>query len=527
MQNYNVANNAESLLKVGVDWNLQATTLIVKDNEGEIFPDPPFLLTLEHFENNVVIKREIVKVTDKNWDIFTVERAIEPCIQDDTAETKQQTQLPLEFSTGDKVSLYLTAGYEQDIKYELVRLNDVKAEDSEVLHKTGDETISWTKSWDFSINTTWAIIADSFVWNGSGLENIQSETAKYLTIKWIAKTDLTAWDGVAWYNDAGVFKLEKAQWNQIVGVVLKNVQAWQEAEVIVRWPIPVSLNWIGKDVYWKIGQFTFDTTWNWVWKIIDKNTLYLAKTRPWSSANSIVWSTLEDGLLSFYDFEWDANDSTWNHNWTINGWITFVEGVDDWQAITWNNSDSFIDLWINPFTDITSRFTIAFWCKVLADTGDIENLIWFSQSGSSIDERNTGIWLSIDYRDGNKHISYYCWKWTSNDSNKQWGHWDYLPDTNKWFLVVFQMDDTNITLKIRYQDGTEQVFTDTIISWNILWNTADYAKGHNAVWALYSQWWKHFIADTTLVDKVGVWNRILTDDEINYYFNWGYGLIYQ
>ena len=61
---------------------------------------------LEHYDDGVCTKREIVKITAKSTDTFTVTRWFAVCIMND--ETKQQWQWSQAFSVGDFLSLYLS-----------------------------------------------------------------------------------------------------------------------------------------------------------------------------------------------------------------------------------------------------------------------------------------------------------------------------------------------------------------------------------------------------------------------------------
>jgi hypothetical protein len=92
-------NNAATTLASGIT-NV-ATTLTVASGQGALFPNPTavdyFLCTLE---NTAGTSREIVKVTARSTDVFTIVRA-----QEGTTGTA--------FSTGDKVELRLTAGVAQ------------------------------------------------------------------------------------------------------------------------------------------------------------------------------------------------------------------------------------------------------------------------------------------------------------------------------------------------------------------------------------------------------------------------------
>ena len=61
---------------------------------------------LEHYENDICTKREVIKITAKNNDTFTITRWFAVCIMND--QTKQQGQWSQEFVVGDYLSLYLS-----------------------------------------------------------------------------------------------------------------------------------------------------------------------------------------------------------------------------------------------------------------------------------------------------------------------------------------------------------------------------------------------------------------------------------
>ena len=61
---------------------------------------------LEHYENDICTKREVIKITAKNNDTFTITRWFADCIMND--QTKQQGHGSQEFVVGDYLSLYLS-----------------------------------------------------------------------------------------------------------------------------------------------------------------------------------------------------------------------------------------------------------------------------------------------------------------------------------------------------------------------------------------------------------------------------------
>ena len=117
--NYKSENNVYSYLAVAL--GADATTMQV--NDWDIFPNQfPFLVTLEHYDDDWnVVKREIVKCTDRDWNTITIVRWFETCVADDTANPKTLQQSPYNFVAGDSVSLTLTSWFITDIQDEITR----------------------------------------------------------------------------------------------------------------------------------------------------------------------------------------------------------------------------------------------------------------------------------------------------------------------------------------------------------------------------------------------------------------------
>lgn len=108
---YKTANNIVSYLVSAI--SSSSTSIIV--NDWSIFPSTfPYLLTIEQQLNGETVTREIVKVTAKSGSTLTVERAVESCISDDTANPKTYSQVAHSFDANAVVSLEMTSGTLQD-----------------------------------------------------------------------------------------------------------------------------------------------------------------------------------------------------------------------------------------------------------------------------------------------------------------------------------------------------------------------------------------------------------------------------
>jgi len=117
---YTPSNNAQGQLLAGI--SAGATTIILGSGQGGRFPSVyPYLLEIKQNDTvapYAVLKREIVKVTNRVGDTFTIVRSSGTCLPDDSSNTPGTTAFS--FSTGDTVTLTVTAETIKDIQDELV-----------------------------------------------------------------------------------------------------------------------------------------------------------------------------------------------------------------------------------------------------------------------------------------------------------------------------------------------------------------------------------------------------------------------
>lgn len=107
---YKVKDNAEAQLQFGI--SSVATTLVVKEGQGDKFPGVPFLVVLNKRNSDwEITKSEKIEVTDKNWDQLTVKRGFE-------------WTTPSDFSADDFVSLLVLARHIEDLQTEVAKKAD-------------------------------------------------------------------------------------------------------------------------------------------------------------------------------------------------------------------------------------------------------------------------------------------------------------------------------------------------------------------------------------------------------------------
>ena len=147
---YNTANNSFGKLESSI-WP-SATSFIMQSQYSDLFPDHigvDYFLKLEQKnELQEIVKREIVLVTNKAGDIFTITRGAWFCPASDTATT--QTNTSFSFNAGDSVSLTVVSEHIQQMETDIATLQTTKANDNVVVKLTGDQTIAWVKTFSSS-----------------------------------------------------------------------------------------------------------------------------------------------------------------------------------------------------------------------------------------------------------------------------------------------------------------------------------------------------------------------------------------
>lgn len=147
-KNYKIGNNATSTIASSLSaWG---TALLCKTGDGGKFPSTfPFFLTLEKVSAWVIIKREIIEVSNKVGDSFTIARSAGYCLANSTATT--QTNTAFSFDVDDIISLRFVGENIADINAELSRivttdiagLNNTKLDISDYQNGT---KVYWTTS---------------------------------------------------------------------------------------------------------------------------------------------------------------------------------------------------------------------------------------------------------------------------------------------------------------------------------------------------------------------------------------------
>ena len=212
-KNYEMTNNLSSTLYAPI--SSTATSLQVEAWQWDRWWNNfPIIATLEKFEWNKVVQREIILVTARAWDVLTITRKAFPCFPTDDENT--QILKAWSFDSWDTISNYIAKEYIDKINNAIDDIYD-----------NGDERIKAIPTWWLNIEITdWNVRVGSeefyFPWWSTTLNNnatnyVMLDGAWQITIdttwrnqqylkvatiitSWWAITDIKQWkmDAIGW-----------------------------------------------------------------------------------------------------------------------------------------------------------------------------------------------------------------------------------------------------------------------------------------------------------------------------------------
>ena len=303
-QNYLSRNNIRGYLDAWL--SASATTMIIQIDYESIFPEPTvdrkYLLTLERLDDDGnVSKREIVKVTAKSVNTFTIERSAWFCLA--SYDATAYTNTPFAFFPWDIVSLYVVSEDLQDMKDELVRtaddITDVRVNGTDRLKVI--EAISWTPlrvdigAWNCLV---WSAIVD---YVGS-VDNVVTDSAtNYVMI-----------------DNTGTIQISTVGWDGLYTRLAVVVCAW--------WVITSIFDWRADTVGWPLGGVDID------W-LTEKETLEIGD-------EFLVWDS-SDSFLNKKAY----TPAMWNRLKPFAAVNTYVHYTDNLYFQCWVSSFNIINLY--------------------------------------------------------------------------------------------------------------------------------------------------------------------------------------
>lgn len=528
-QNYKATNLAKWRLLTGI--GSSTTSMVLESWQGDLFPDEfPFLLKIEKYdptstlEIKPVTKREIVKVTNKASDTFTIVRSAWYCPESDTAT--EQTNTAFDFSIDDYVFLVNAAEDYKDIKDEIVRIESDKLDISDYISwsKLYAESSTWTDAYAITLSDITSLINWMRVFFEVDVENTGSAT---LNVNWTGAKDiklfwwnnLQTWYIKAWQIVQCAYDLSNNYW-ELLSIIdtsstittsnlLKDVELWED---IVAW------DWKGAVFY---GY--------------DQNTL----TDSWIATTKNIWNTEENKLVLTKSISNNVVKS-----WIIEWFITAGSPTTCTATFFIDNTNKTLSL---SNAQLTSDFDLAelyfdeYWEYLLSSSNNVGVVITLDTISTSnfyianVTESNE----DEDIVDGNASIVWFYNWWIE----VYWA-WFTVSEDQDWMLLsqiswTWRRDSAYISA-IKYELNWVEIFQHSLTSSDVLYS--DYLNiflsewdkirvysfltnyTHSSVaywtWLTYSiDWW---ITNQTILDWLDSDKVWLSDIRYNYTcrFDW-------
>ena len=448
MIKYNNTNNASTTLTAWI--SASSTTLIVEN--GDILPTAPFLLTLEHFDNEKVTVREIVKCIAKAWNILTIQRGAWTCVQDDSATPKAQNNTPHSFSVWDVASIYWTSEQVQDIQNEIekkLNIDDFQAW-TYVYGATSTETdaysitIPWTLT-SYSVGQVFRFMADvDNEWNATlNINGLWAVEIRKNHDKNLDNGDIEAWQIVEVAYDWTYFQMD----SQVATVV--SVVGMGNTQTMV---IPAYETLQSKDWCTAIDTSTYNFWKNELWRL-------------WDTVTSEIYWNWEQSTDSFSI----KIQRVWSDlSWTLHAQIL------DWEDVLYSTSVPRYEI-----SDTVQNLTLNFWTiqlvylkeytlKLYTDTTDAENYYIINNQGDlvykSIFEYPTEVvsWTwdwgtNFPIRSDTTLLTTCSWCWLSASFDRPATTYR----TNTLYLT-FTKNDSSFTVKISHYNWSSSGYSSTV-----------------------------------------------------------------
>lgn len=479
--NYQNANNTIAQLGAFLWWSGLDTTIVLKTWDWAQFPSTfPYICTIfsksSVTEGSVITKREIVRVDGRTWDQLTVVRWFgETTWSEKEWEPGYRTQGNLIFSFDPDDFIYLGTTDEelQDIKDELIELDNNKLNIVDYQNGTAIFAASSTGNDDYAINIipapSWYQLGQRFRFQAD-VANVWSATLNVsglwpITIKKQNDQDLETWDieagQIVWVDFDWVNFQMETQVAILPTAVTDNLQKdYTALEDIFQWDA------VYVDPSWQIGRWDASDPAKskiiWVARlnILSGNTgtvilLWLQKQYTGLS----IWSTYNLLDLAFPDeLTWIPNSVVYTNLIPAEAKVGWWSAEFDWTSevtysLPWNTWWG----WIN------------FRVKTSGNTYNV--FAWWTTTQGDVEIAINGSWLIVvDFgpytftsttavNDGSRHMVsfYYNFNWSSelwidsvsefsqltdinNNSWWSWSHsiWSFIAAGNEF---VWEIDE--------------------------------------------------------------------------------------
>lgn len=399
-------------------WNLQAgisaeeLQIILQPWQGELFPTSNFPVKVykvnpdSTLEIKPVTKREIMYCTSRTGDILQIStRWYDFCPAYDWA--LEQTNTQFEFDAWDIVEQVLIAKQIDEIKTEI----NSKANDSEVVHKTGNETVQWIKT-----HTNSPIVPTPTTDNqASNKEYVDDSIADAQDQYKLTNSDYLAWEDIietdSLFLEENIEKEDAITFLNIWDVIdntrvsVRSIGSWLASS-----NIKLNLGrdwWAFVDLWLRIES---SVNWNPSWELVV----------PWAEAiidkDGAFWWVEDDGVT------FNSSSTTTTHCWykiqaNDDILITKINKNSTCNASTlyirdnaWVLLDSVAFVW--DVATLSTPYYLENWEFLRLELGS--DISWYTYN------RN----ISVTYPIVKSSITYVAWSVWQSDITTQWWNID-------------------------------------------------------------------------------------------------------
>jgi len=453
-EKYNIENLASGVLNASI--SSTDTTVVLNSWQWDLFPTSNFFIKIEQLDSTSVLeikpvlKREVMLVAVRVWDILTVSRWQDFCPVSDTATT--QTNTHLSFDAWDVITQVFTAKQIEDIQDEITDIENIQLPlklditDYITNAKLYSDSTTWTDAYQITLSDVTAYNDWMNVYFKTDVANNADATLEINALwpKSILKFNdrpLETWDIEAWMIVHCAFNSTDDTWEVLSTMAdySNNVEVDRFSRMVTLWEDITAWDWKWSVFYgsWILDtEKTIQTIW-WsdlnVWDSTSRQKSWFIFTpdsdwlidilKSFELNIKKVWSPTDNIQFNLYE-----SDKTTPVAWfsqQIISWSTittsYIKYNIDWQDVS-------VIAWTTYFLEISRSWVL-----------DASNYYQIEQAGADI---IANYWLS-EYNwttrtDSTNDIYFYVQYWKNTETNKV-----YLSDiryeyTNKSDWIVIQ-----------------------------------------------------------------------------------------
>lgn len=455
-----------------------ATNVTIKDSKGGLFPSTfPYRCTITKFVNNAVTQREIVEVTNRVSDTFTITRGAEACPSSDTATS--QTTTAFQFDDNDSFQLSRTA--EKDDEFvDLTTYNleknvfsastegddDYVITDSSLTSYNNWQPIRFScdvaNTWSATLEinalwpkvlkknqwtedlVTWDILADWIV------TAVYNSTLNVFQFSWQIATEII----IASKNLKDTFTAweDLDKWD-IFELISNSISYWTENAFAVTNANEISVTQIDTDkVFIAYQDATDSQKWKWIVWTITWNTISYWSIVTFETATALSIKCVKiDTDKVFIAYRWFV----WSANWTwIVATISWTVPSYGWKATF--HSASITNVYLTQLTTDKVFMQYYSWTDLTSKVATISGTTPSYGSWTIINPWNN-VYNSATLIDTDKVFIAFSDIWNSD-------HWTWIIATisgtsiSKWAEYVFNSANTDFI-------SVTKIDTDKVFIW--------------------------------------------------------------